>query len=136
MKETGIKVCTRCKKEKLTSQFYRDATRKDNLTCWCRDCMVSANNKQLEQLKIEVLTHYGNGKLSCVRCGFEDIRALTIDHIKGGGWKHRRSLGLSGNMFYRWLQRNSYPKGYQTLCMNCQLIKLLKEINKMTGRQG
>lgn len=123
MKETGTKICTKCKRGKPINSFYKDKTRKDNLSCWCGSCLVSANNKQLAELKIEVLTHYGYGILACVKCGFSDIRALTIDHINGGGWRHRRKLGLSGNMFYRWLKRTKYPTGYQTLCMNCQFIK-------------
>ena len=75
-------------------------------------------------IKKQVLTHYGNGKVACVRCGFSDIRALSIDHINGGGVKHRKSLGVtSGNNFYVWLKNNDYPLEYQTLCMNCQYIK-------------
>lgn len=86
-------------------------------------------SRKLENLytKIEVLTHYGNGKLSCVKCGFDDIRVLSIDHINGDGAKHRRLiLGASrtgGSQLYHWLKKNNYPQGYQTLCMNCQWIK-------------
>ena len=76
-------------------------------------------------LKTRVLSHYSNprGIPICNNCGEQDIDILCIDHINGGGWRHRRKLGLSGNMFYRWLKKNNYPKGYQTLCMNCQFIK-------------
>ncbi len=70
-------------------------------------------------LKRDVLTHYGGGKCACVKCSFSDIRALSIDHLGGGGNKHRVRI----NNFYRWLKRGEYPKGYQTLCMNCQFIK-------------
>lgn len=76
--------------------------------------------KENQQIKRLVLTHYGNGKLACVKCGFIDIRALSIDHINGGGGKHTRNLSTS---LYRWLIKNGYPIGYQTLCMNCQWIK-------------
>ena len=77
-------------------------------------------------IKKAVLTHYANGKLACVRCGFEDIRALTIDHINGRGAQHRKQLSSSyrgGTGFYRWLIKNDFPPGYQTLCWNCQWIK-------------
>jgi len=74
-------------------------------------------------IKILVLTHYGNGKLRCCKCGFKDIRALSIDHIEGGGGKHKISMKLKSDGFYRWLVANKYPEGYQTLCMNCQWIK-------------
>ena len=77
------------------------------------------------KVKMDAFIHYGNGKLACVKCGFDDIRALSIDHIDGGGGKHRRSLGTQGwsRSFYVWLRKQGYPEGYQTLCMNCQWIK-------------
>lgn len=70
-------------------------------------------------LKQEVYAHYGGG---CRRCGFGDIRALSIDHINGGGNRHRKEIGR-GNSFWRWLKKNNYPSGFQILCMNCQFIK-------------
>ncbi len=79
--------------------------------------------KWRHQIKVEVLTHYGNGSLACVRCGFDDIRALSIDHVVGKGNEERKTLKLSGYAFYSWLKKNNYPEGYQTLCMNCQVIK-------------
>jgi len=76
------------------------------------------------ELKKCVLLYYGKGKLACVKCGFDDIRALSIDHIKGNGGQHRKEKGVGGGVwFYRWLEKHKYPKGYQTLCMNCQRIK-------------
>jgi len=97
------------------------------------------NNERIRVFKVmqrqEVFTHYGNGKCACVRCGFDDIRALSIDHINGGGNEHRRELqaarpshrGMGGTDFYRWLKQHDYPEGYQTLCMNCQFIKQLED---------
>lgn len=76
-----------------------------------------------DNIKIEVLTNYSNGKLACVKCGFDDIRALCIDHIKGGGTKHFAEIHRYGNSFYKWLKKNGYPAGYQTLCCNCNMIK-------------
>ena len=77
------------------------------------------------RVKELVMSHYGNGSKACVKCGFDDIRALTIDHIDGGGSKHIKELKMKrgGSRFYNWLIKNNYPPGYQTLCMNCQLIK-------------
>lgn len=86
----------------------------------------SKSNKALNiKQKIEVLTYYGNGKLACVRCGFNDIRALSIDHINGGGAAHIRSIsgGHRAGHIYAWLIKNKFPEDYQTLCMNCQWIK-------------
>lgn len=77
--------------------------------------------RSLTKLKTEVLSYYGNGKCSCVRCGYMDIRALSIDHIDDSGHKHRREGKIQN--IYRWLRKNNFPEGYQTLCMNCQFIK-------------
>jgi hypothetical protein len=90
---------------------------------------------QLE-IKIGVLAHYGNGKCACVKCGFDNVKALSIDHINGGGNDHRRKDNISGGLeFYRWLIRNNYPKEYQTLCMNCQYIKKVDNREIARGEQ-
>lgn len=82
------------------------------------------------RIKLEVVTHYGNGKAACLRCGFEDVRALCIDHINGYGIEHRRSISpsheVSGSNFYAWLRREGYPLGFQTLCFNCNQIKKME----------
>lgn len=86
--------------------------------------LYEKNRAKKRNLKIKALTHYGKNKLACVRCGFVDIRALSIDHINGEGYKHRK-IGKAklGSSFYRQLKDQGYPEGYQTLCMNCQWIK-------------
>lgn len=78
--------------------------------------------KKYQEAKIVALTHYGNGKLACARCGFNDIRALSIDHIDGRGNYHRKFSHVAARI-YQWLIQNNFPDGFQTLCMNCQLIK-------------
>lgn len=81
-----------------------------------------------QKLKVEVLNHYGYGKCSCFRCGFSDLRALTLDHING----RKRSSDKYGQRLYRQLKEDGYPEGYMTLCMNCQFIKKVEagEINQ------
>ena len=92
-----------------------------------REKRIQNSKEGYQRLKKEILIYYGNGKLVCVKCGFNDIRALTIDHIKGGGHKHRKKQGVnSGIEFYCWLRKNSFPSGYQTLCANCQSIKRIE----------
>lgn len=58
--------------------------------------------------------HYG---LSCACCGEDIYEFLTIDHINGGGNKHRKEIGQS--VIYKWLIDNDYPDGFRTLCYNC-----------------
>jgi hypothetical protein len=85
------------------------------------------------KLKATVLSHYTiSGFPQCSnpfgihKTPYTDIRALSIDHIHGGGNKHKKVAG-SGSLLYRWLKRNNYPPGYQVLCMNCQFIKSVVE---------
>lgn len=71
-----------------------------------------SNNK----LKMLVISHYG-GRCAC--CGETNVDVLTIDHINGGGKKHRKELGFHSSLeFYRWLRDNSLPSGFQVLCFN------------------
>jgi len=76
--------------------------------------------------KLLVLSKYGvHGRAQCVQCGITDIDVLTIDHMNGGGRKHRESVCAysSTSALYRWFIRNKFPIGFQTLCANCNLKK-------------
>ena len=64
-----------------------------------------------------VFSYYGN---KCECCGESNTLFLTIDHIDGGGSKHRREIKTSGGIgFYRWLIKNNFPEGFRVLCFNC-----------------
>ena len=74
-----------------------------------------------KRLKATVIGHYG-GKRACPGCKETNMAFLTIDHIKGGGTRHRRNISR-GNGFYLWLIRHKFPKGFQVLCFNCNFGK-------------
>lgn len=59
----------------------------------------------------------------CIRCGFEDERALQIDHINGGGIKERKNFNTKD--FHRLVLKSIKNKEnkYQLLCANCNWIK-------------
>lgn len=84
-----------------------------------------------QKVKKEVLTHYGNDKCACVICRESRLACLSIDHIDKNGYEHRKKVG-AGSRLYRWLIKNNYPEGFQTLCMNCQFIKR-KEAKECSG---
>lgn len=85
--------------------------------------MNAANQRKSNwKLKLEVLAAYGS---VCKCCGEWRTEFLAIDHIKGGGLKHRKSLQKTGagwklNIV---LRRDGYPSGYQVLCHNCNQSK-------------
>ena len=73
-----------------------------------------------------VLAHYGNGVCACVRCGYDNVKALSIDHINGRTLREPTKRKINGVGMYLWLIREGFPDGYQTLCMNCQFIKRIE----------
>jgi hypothetical protein len=75
------------------------------------------------QLRDAAFAHYGGFVCAC--CGETERSFLCLDHIDGGGNKHRREIGGSEKM-YGWLRRNNYPPGLlQVLCYNCNQGKRL-----------
>ena len=78
------------------------------------------------KMKVEVFSYYSKGTPKCKCCGVKELVFLTIDHINGGGRKHLRKHSRElrgGYVFYRWLKKNNYPKGFQILCYNCNCGK-------------
>jgi len=60
----------------------------------------------------------------CIRCGFNDWRALQIDHINGNGKKDRESFD-NNKLFLKNVLQDFVNEGnkYQLLCANCNWIK-------------
>lgn len=75
-----------------------------------------------QRVRMAMFEAYGGPK--CVCCGETTPEFLQIDHIDGGGLKHRRSINATGaGSFAHWLRRNGWPAGFQVLCANCNLAK-------------
>ena len=84
-----------------------------------------SSKKTRSKLRVEIVSLLG-GK--CVRCGFEDIRALQIDHVNGGANKEvMKKYGKPYSNCHRYvLIRDAIllgSKEYQLLCANCNWIK-------------
>ena len=93
------------------------------MTC-CKDCFKgyrSVSNSS-RNLRMDVLLILGG---VCVRCGFDDIRALQIDHVNGGGNREVLELGHRARLYMK--IRDGDSEGYQLLCANCNSIKRYEE---------
>ena len=110
------------KYERITSRRYRERhpeRRKETV------------KKSYEKIRFKVLSHYGGNPPKCKNCGFDDMNALTLDHIKNNGAEHRRQIGCRGGYsYYNWFVKNNFPDGYQVLCANCNQIKEVKRRKK------
>lgn len=122
-----MKVCVSCSIEKDISDFEKN--RKKCNKCRSKDRMgwhlknivrskelrsQSARRRNLA-IKIKVLTHYSNGSLKCRCCSVSELYFLALDHVNGGGTKHRKAV----SNIYRKLCKQGFPPGYHVLCFNC-----------------
>lgn len=111
------KLCNICNIIKPRTEFY------NSKNYACKECVRPINNARKKgrdkQARTDAINNYG-GKCAC--CGEANIEFLQIDHIHGGGNKHRQQLdksGSAGSRIYYWLRKNNWPDGYQVLCANC-----------------
>ena len=96
------------------------------------------DKKYRAKIRLIVVDHYSKGTLSCRCCGEKHFDFLTIDHVYGGGNKHRKKLGGCRSL-YIWLIKQKFPKGYQILCFNCNCVKnrgakCPHELEKLNGK--
>lgn len=101
---------------------YRDLEKKKKT-----DRLYYSNNRE-KLLKVQkqtrinrrnkVISYYG-GKCNC--CGENLYEFLSIEHLDGGGTKHRKEL--SSPNIDRWIIKNNYPSNFTILCHNCNFAK-------------
>jgi hypothetical protein len=111
--------CRKCYCEKTADwnlKFRTDARDK----AW-----ADAVKAKKQRVKDAVFGAYGGYVCAC--CGETEPLFMSIDHINNDGAKWRKeTLGsrmATGWQTYRWLFKNSFPEGYQVLCMNCNFGK-------------
>lgn len=80
----------------------------------------NARKRALRQrARQEAVDAYGG---ACICCGETYLPYLDLDHINGGGTKHRKQLGW-GVAYFKYLKDNHWPQGIQVLCGNCHYAK-------------
>lgn len=70
---------------------------------------------------------------ACNHCGFDDVRALHIDHITGDAVEDKKFTG--GSYYHNIAKRirEESPNDYQILCANCHMIKTLESQDCVKG---
>ena len=84
------------------------------------------------RLRARAIAYLG-GK--CIRCGFDDPRALQIDHVDGGGGAELEKIQSRGVQ----LRVLRGEPGYQLLCANCNWIKRWERrewYSRVNGMEG
>ena len=100
------------------------------LNSYCRMCMnarsvlyaqrnpakrLATAKRERDRLKATVVAAYGG---ACACCGVTHLEFLAIDHVAGGGSKHRKTIS-SPTPLRRLIIKQGFPKHYRILCHNC-----------------
>lgn len=131
-------VCTTCKLDKPEADYYTG--RKQCKLCR-RASANAAHHSNIEGarkswrdrsrqvravLRKEFIVAYG-GKCTC--CDETEEAFLTMEHINGGGTKHRKAVGHDSIKIVREIKRQGWPKDkYTLLCMNCNHARAIRGI--------
>jgi predicted amidophosphoribosyltransferase len=96
--------------------------RTGNYCKFCTTLITAGSKKVIKNLRLEVLQHYG---MQCKCCGETNSNLLSIDHIEGGGRKHKENILITDKTtsLFKWIKKNNFPNGFQILCFNCNMTK-------------
>jgi hypothetical protein len=121
--------CAQCNEKHKKATKERAQARRANGLCTCcgvpvRGTVLCPTCREKRRAKARryrdaVFAAYGGYRCSCPGCDVTTPEFLTIDHVNGGGNRHRKELGVGGSGFYSWLKSNGFPSGYRVLCFNC-----------------
>jgi hypothetical protein len=122
-----VRICKKCTLDNINKRYHEiykhdpefNKKRKNYSIEWHHKNKEKNNErvaKRDHEIRLMCINHYGG---SCACCGETVYEFLSIDHINGGGVRHRKALGSNGSKFARWLVKNNFPEGYRILCHNC-----------------
>jgi len=77
---------------------------------------MAHKKKYRQNIRMRCIDHYSGGTMECACCPEKIYEFLTIDHINGGGTRHKK---IHNAFLYGWLIKNNFPEGFRVLCMNC-----------------
>ncbi len=128
-----MKLCPQCRAPKPSEDFSKDIKSKDGLNRLCKEHFNSYSRNRYairvaggtwkdngyesrEKLRDVIFAAYGN---ICTCCGESERRFLTIEHIGGGGARHRQEAGNQYRMMLD-IIKQGFPKDkYTILCILC-----------------
>lgn len=94
-----------------------------------RDAMNTRLRRKMKETRDEILLLLGN---CCVKCKFDDRRALQIDHVNGNGYATNKT-GSYARLIPVLASIRNGSTDYQILCANCNQIKKIEEREGLDG---
>lgn len=103
-------MCVTCGKEQAKST-----------SSYCISCALShTKSRKIRVNTLREEAYAGYGGFKCVCCGVQEPCFLTLDHVDGGGRKHRAAEKLrTEDELYKWVIKNNHPPLLQVMCFNC-----------------
>lgn len=135
-----MKECTKCKKKKYNTSFYKDKQQKNNLACWCKKCRKESRSKWVEKNRTKYLKRlikYSKtlkGRFVSIKCGAkrrEILFSLSLEDFKKMWNKNCYYCG--GKIKGIGIDRINNNKGYiikncVPCCSICNKMKLTMNI--------
>lgn len=116
-----------CHITKIITDFHRSYTTSDGHHSHCKICFNTTTKIRKNNQRLKLIKDFGG---ICVKCNFDDPRALQFDHKNGGGNAEFRLLGSS--KYYKKISKE--PQKYQLLCANCNAIKRITNKEHRIGK--
>ena len=93
----------------------------------CKKCYSKYRHEYVKEVRYKALQHFSGGCPECASCNESEPEFLCVDHLEGGGRKHRSEMGnghqvSSVNGFLKIMKDPDKGK-YQVLCWNCNYSK-------------
>jgi hypothetical protein len=108
----------RAKKRKYNQAYMDDPKKAEKKRAYDRQY----NRRRRAKQRQDIFDALGGAK--CARCGFDDIRALQIDHVLGNGYEERKLYPTTTQYYKKILAAIvEGSEDYQVLCANCNQIK-------------
>jgi len=110
-------------RRKRNNEYRREKRKIDPYfaTGFDKESWKKHSREKIRKTRTEVVEKMG-GK--CVNCGYDNNKALQVDHINGGGGKERKIYGWK---YWKMLNNLADTNEYQLLCANCHAIKSYHE---------
>lgn len=113
----NLRMCKACVRAKQKTYKLTDKTKLKRAK-WAKLRRAKWARLNHQKIKLKVFMHYSNGDPKCACCGEKRLEFLCLDHINGGGMKHRKTF--SGSIHF-WIVKHGYPPGYRVMCHNCNM---------------
>ena len=112
-----MKTCPRCTVKKSVKKFSTDPNRKGGLSYYCKKCHREYVKRRRKEVRKD-LNEYKK-TLECIRCGFDDWRALAFHHRD----PKEKKDSIANMTHQSWKALTEEIKKCDVLCSNCHAIE-------------